>query len=190
MIRSTSILNSTLLQVRTWVLNPKAVTMGQLYGQFDDVTHEWTDGVLACCMREAAQVRPGLPCQGLIGTGHGVCAPCRGLQGAFQKRTRRLTEFFCNPQPARKTPQDTTPDKKWIMFDGPVDALWIENMNTGAREPLPALGWRCRPVAPHRPTWRKRTANSTAATAPFALLPSQFWTTIRSCAWCLVRSSP
>ena len=30
--------------VHTYVFNPKCITMGELYGEFNALTQEWTDG--------------------------------------------------------------------------------------------------------------------------------------------------
>ncbi len=67
-------------KVHSHIINPKAITMGQLYGEFNDQTHEFTDGILAYRVRECVR--------------------------------------------------DESLDKHWVIFDGPVDSLWIESMNT------------------------------------------------------------
>ncbi|XP_031370853.1 dynein heavy chain 2, axonemal [Apis dorsata] len=66
--------------VHVFPINPKALSLAELYGEYNLVTGEWHDGVISSIMR--------------------------------------------------KTCSDDTPDVKWILFDGPVDADWIENMNS------------------------------------------------------------
>ncbi|CAD1473370.1 unnamed protein product, partial [Heterotrigona itama] len=66
--------------VHMYVINPKAVTIGELYGKVDIMTNEWRDGLIGSTVRHACSF--------------------------------------------------TTEDHQWIVCDGPVDAVWIENMNT------------------------------------------------------------
>ncbi|OQR87505.1 dynein heavy chain 6, axonemal [Thraustotheca clavata] len=66
--------------VQARVLNPKCITMGELYGEFNELTQEWHDGLASMIMREAVN--------------------------------EEASNF------------------RWTVFDGPIDALWIENMNT------------------------------------------------------------
>ena len=64
----------------TICLNPKSISMGELYGNYNLMTNEWTDGLGSTIIRNANG--------------------------------------------------DTKDDKKFVVFDGPIDAIWIENMNT------------------------------------------------------------
>ena len=42
--------------VNKYVLNPKAVTLDELYGDFNEQTSEWRDGVLTSAMKSCSQV--------------------------------------------------------------------------------------------------------------------------------------
>jgi len=66
--------------VKMSLLNPKSISMGELYGEVNPISQEWHDGLASKIMRSAAL--------------------------------------------------ESGEEKSWVIFDGPVDALWIENMNT------------------------------------------------------------
>lgn len=75
------LLNINLFEsVQEYVINPKSVSLAELYGEYNLATGEWNDGILSSIMRR-------------------ICA-------------------------------DEAPSEKWLVFDGPVDAVWIENMNS------------------------------------------------------------
>ncbi|KAH0794512.1 Dynein heavy chain family protein [Histomonas meleagridis] len=71
------ILNKPVEQVE---VNPKAVTLSDLYGSYNLVTNEWKNGLVGKFFSEMSEADPNI--------------------------------------------------QQWIIFDGPVDALWIENLNT------------------------------------------------------------
>uniref|UniRef100_A0A670KBP0 Dynein axonemal heavy chain 10 n=1 Tax=Podarcis muralis TaxID=64176 RepID=A0A670KBP0_PODMU len=84
-----SVVINTLCQAQTklslvtklYTLNPKAMSVIELYGILDPTTRDWTDGVLSNIFRE--------------------------INKPTDKKERR-----------------------YILFDGDVDALWVENMNS------------------------------------------------------------
>jgi dynein heavy chain len=65
-------------------MNPKSITVSELYGEMNLLTREWTDGLLSKTFRQANE----------------------------------------------KPPPGKDADPRWILFDGDVDAVWVENMNS------------------------------------------------------------
>lgn len=130
-------------------MNPKALSLGELYGEYDLNSNEWTDGILSSVMRMACSGT-----QRIMGLGGQMPTFPRGVDilgiesSVWEKSVWRmlrckealaclregtgvvgpweealvslLTTFY----------QDEKPDEKWILFDGPVDTLWIESMNS------------------------------------------------------------
>uniref|UniRef100_A0A3P8UAE7 Dynein axonemal heavy chain 10 n=1 Tax=Amphiprion percula TaxID=161767 RepID=A0A3P8UAE7_AMPPE len=69
------------LQTKLYPLNPKAMSVIELYGILDPDTRDWTDGILSNIFRD------------------------------INKPTNKK-------------------ERRYILFDGDVDALWVENMNS------------------------------------------------------------
>ena len=79
-LRESGTTHESYQKVEFTVLNPKAINMAELFGDYNVFTGDWKDGLASSLMR---------------------------LYSEREDKSNR-----------------------WIVFDGPVDSKWIENMNT------------------------------------------------------------
>lgn len=90
-------------RVVSYTLNPKALSMVELYGFFHPVTHEWTDGLASKLLR--------------------TCI--------MEKNEEMLARHYANHAVGvNSDPSTWNLPFYWINFDGPIDVHWIESMNT------------------------------------------------------------
>lgn len=104
-----------------WRMNPKAITAPQMFGRMDSATGDWTDGIFAVLWRRWE-----------------ARGCCRSTGSCWPLDRQKLLQNIpilhlldnsvsaaCNSRAAKNKNQNT-----WIVLDGPVDAIWIENLNT------------------------------------------------------------
>ncbi|XP_076986007.1 dynein axonemal heavy chain 14, partial [Tamandua tetradactyla] len=114
------------------VLNPKCITLGELYGQMDPNTMEWTDGLLAATIRNYVYFNTARLSNKDIDVG--LKSRISDLSNVFKLDSSNSTDIdgniFENMGKDFKTPEVLNVDWQWIILDGPVDTLWVENLNT------------------------------------------------------------
>lgn len=72
-----------ILPVNSYYVNPKAISLNNLFGYVNLLTNEWSDGVISHIVGSL-------------------------LDGTKDKKN----------------------EKEWLVFDGPADPTWVENLNT------------------------------------------------------------
>lgn len=84
------------MNVKQFNINPKSISMNELYGYVNPANQEWQDGLGSMIIRE-------------------------------------VVSEYEEAQNSNKTDpsEDSTMTRQnWILFDGPIDPKWIENLNT------------------------------------------------------------
>uniref|UniRef100_A0A8D0TF00 Dynein axonemal heavy chain 14 n=1 Tax=Sus scrofa TaxID=9823 RepID=A0A8D0TF00_PIG len=123
-------------KVDVCVLNPKCVTLSELYGYLDLNTMEWTDGLLSATIRNYVYSNttkyskkdndPG-PKSKISDSANRQKGLSTRMIIADLCNNKKMTEIILN---SMKLFFSTDFDWQWIILDGPVDTFWVENLNS------------------------------------------------------------
>ncbi|XP_032239531.2 dynein axonemal heavy chain 6 isoform X3 [Nematostella vectensis] len=130
-------------------LNPKCVTVGELYGEFNPSTMEWTDGLLSSVYRrfakesnrgseiskkireERAESRATTPASSRPYSARSYTTTVSGVSGDDQSEETTLGADESQMTSLEEAhPREGTRNWYWLVMDGPVDTLWVESLNT------------------------------------------------------------
>ncbi|XP_036818628.1 dynein heavy chain 6, axonemal [Oncorhynchus mykiss] len=109
---------SSEVHVESFTINPKCVSFGELYGQVDPNTLEWSDGLFASAVRTYAKE--------LFEQNNKTSKDSESRNTSSDVLSDSTT-----PLPSSSYQHNFMVDNwRWIIMDGPVDILWVENLNT------------------------------------------------------------
>jgi dynein heavy chain 1, cytosolic len=149
----------TSLQMHAYVISPKVLSKGELFGTLDVTTREWRDGVLTSILRriidaeEQQQIPDDMALAGNDESAGGISGGHNSLavDGSFAHAPAAKTEDGNRMKETVTVVKDNklrlsnkkaaaggdggggaAEDKKehWIIFDGDVDPEWVENLNS------------------------------------------------------------
>ncbi|KAG5479644.1 hypothetical protein CUR178_03406 [Leishmania enriettii] len=142
------------LQMHAYVISPKVLSKGELFGTLDVTTREWRDGVLTSILRkiidaeEQQQIPDELALAERDATDHSVAAESpvtvstkregeiNGEAEKFvvitEKKRASLRQTAARDSAAGPLGVEDSETRKehWIIFDGDVDPEWVENLNS------------------------------------------------------------
>ncbi|KAK3576323.1 hypothetical protein CHS0354_039732 [Potamilus streckersoni] len=131
--------------VEVFTINPKCVKLGELYGATDPNTFEWTDGLIATATRKFTKElgQTSFQVEDVTRPNSGVTNMTDFTRPSSMTYVSEAGET--NPHsmvPGGISSHDKAGEKKdshesgsmsewrWLVLDGPVDTLWVENLNT------------------------------------------------------------